>query len=193
MRLLFSSILMGVMGGLSQAQGPPPQIAIDTPYLTSPPHVVEAMLKLARVGSGDTVYDLGCGDGRIVISAATRYGARGVGIDNNPVRIDEARVNARNAGVVDRVNFELNDLFDADIRNATVVAVYLLPDVNLRLRSRLMRELKPGTRIVSHTFDMGDWKPERELNLDRPEQERSYLSRRLMLWIVPSTPRETKP
>jgi len=176
MRLLYSSILMSVLGGLSQAQGPPPQIAIDTPYLTSPQHVVEAMLKLARVGSGDTVYDLGCGDGRIVISAARRYGARGVGIDNNPVRIDEARVNARNAGVVDRVNFELNDLFDADIRNATVVAVYLLPDVNLRLRSRLMNELKPGTRIVSHTFDMGDWKPDREIRVN---------GERILLWTVP--------
>ena len=176
MRLLYSSILMSILGGLSQAQGPPPQIAIDTPYLTSPQHVVEAMLKLARVGSGDTVYDLGCGDGRIVISAARRYGARGVGIDNNPVRIDEARVNARNAGVVDRVNFELNDLFDADIRNATVVAVYLLPDVNLRLRSRLMNELKPGTRIVSHTFDMGDWKPDREIRVN---------GERILLWTVP--------
>ena len=151
---------------LAQGQSPPAQVPIDTPYVTSPPHVVEAMLKLAHVGSGDLVYDLGCGDGRIVISAAKQYGARGVGIDNNPDRIDEARANARVAGVNHRVNFELKDLFDADIGNATVVAVYLLPDVNLRLRSRLVHELKPGTRVVSHNFAMGDWKPDKELSVD---------------------------
>ena len=144
----------------------PDQVPINTPYVTTPPQLVSAMLDLAQVQSGDTVYDLGCGDGRIVISAAKDYGARGVGIDLNPDRIQEARVNARQAGVTDRVTFEQNDLFDADIRNATVVALYLLPEANMRLRSRLMKELKPGTRIVSHSFDMGDWQPDEVRKVD---------------------------
>ena len=151
----------------ANAQSPPAdQIPINTPYVESPTRIVGAMLELAGVGSADTVYDLGCGDGRIVISAAQKYGARGVGIDINPARIEEARANARSAGVTDRVNFEVRDLFDADIRNATVVALYLLPEANLRLRPRLISELKPGTRVVSHSFDMGDWKPDKEAIVD---------------------------
>jgi len=157
----------GVLTSTLVGQDPPAdQIQINTPYVESPPQIVAAMLQLADVNRNDTVYDLGCGDGRIVISAAEKYGARGVGIDLNPARIQEARANAQKAGVVDRVSFEVNDLFEADIRNATVVALYLLPDANLRLRSRLLRELKPGTRIVSHSFAMGDWKPEREMVVD---------------------------
>jgi cyclopropane fatty-acyl-phospholipid synthase-like methyltransferase len=111
-----------------------------------------------------------------VISAAAKYGARGVGIDLNPARIQEARDNARNAGVTDRVSFEVNDLFDADIRNATVVALYLLPEANMRLRTRLLRELKPGTRVVSHSFDMGDWKPDKEKVVDGDH---------VYLWTIP--------
>ena len=113
----------------------------------------------------DTVYDLGCGDGRIVIAAAQRYGARGVGIDLNPARIEEARVNARDAGVDNRISFEAKDLFDVDFRSATVVALYLLPDVNLRLRSRLLSELSQARAVVSHAFGMGDWKPARRSSL----------------------------
>jgi ribosomal protein L11 methylase PrmA len=123
------------------------------------------------------VYDLGCGDGRIVISAARKYGARGVGIDLNPARIEEARANALSAGVSDRVSFEVNDLFDADIRNATVVALYLLPDANIRLRPRLLRDLKPGTRVVSHSFNMGDWKPDKEQMVDGDH---------VYLWTIPN-------
>jgi ribosomal protein L11 methylase PrmA len=134
------------------------------------------MLELAQVTGRDTVYDLGCGDGRIVITAAQKYGAHGVGIDINPARIEEARANARDAGVDDRTSFEAKDLFDANIRSATVVALYLLPDVNLRLRPRLLDELQPGTRIVSHGFDMGDWKPDKELVV---EGEHVYL------WTIP--------
>jgi ribosomal protein L11 methylase PrmA len=134
------------------------------------------MLELANVGNSDVVYDLGCGDGRIVISAARKYGARGVGIDLNPARIEEARANASSAGVSDRVSFEVNDLFDADIRNATVVALYLLPDANIRLRPRLLRDLKPGTRVVSHSFDMGDWKPDKEKLVDGDH---------VYLWTIP--------
>jgi cyclopropane fatty-acyl-phospholipid synthase-like methyltransferase len=172
----FMAILTGLLICVAQAQSPPEQVQINTPYVTSPPQIVHAMLKLAQVGSGDIVYDLGCGDGRVVISAAKNYGARGVGIDNNPARIDEARANAHAAGVTDRVSFALNDLFDADIHNATVVAIYLLPDVNMRLRPRLMRELKPGTRVVSHNFGMGDWKPEKEMLVD---------GERIYLWSIP--------
>jgi len=113
----------------------------------------------------DVLYDLGCGDGRIVITAAKRFGIRGVGIDIDPDRIAEAQENARQAGVADRVKFIKGDLFDADIKEATVVTLYLLPEVNLRLRPKLLSELKPGTRIVSHNYDMGDWKPERSAKL----------------------------
>ncbi|MBA2962598.1 methyltransferase domain-containing protein [Ramlibacter sp. MAH-25] len=120
------------------------------------------MLALAGVDRSDTVYDLGCGDGRIVITAARRHGARGVGIDLNPQRIDDARTNARQAGVGDRVQFQVADLFEADLAPASVVTLYLLPDLNRRLRPRLWQQLRVGTRVISHDFDMGDeWPPER--------------------------------
>ena len=136
------------------------------------------MLKLAGVRKSDVVYDLGCGDGRIVIAATKVYGARGVGIDIDPERIEEARDNARKAGVEALVKFEVGDLFEHDIRNATVVAIYLLPDMNLRLRPKLLSELKPGTRIVSHDFHMGDWKPAKHLLVDAATN--------IYLWTVPA-------
>lgn len=147
----------------------------DVPYVPTPHDVVEQMLKLAGVKKGDVVYDLGCGDGRIVVMAAQRFGARGVGIDINPERIAEAKQNAEQAGVADRVKFLQQNLFDADIREATVVTLYLLPSVNLRLRPKLQQDLKPGARIVSHSFDMGDWKPDKEVE---------YNGRKLYLWII---------
>jgi cyclopropane fatty-acyl-phospholipid synthase-like methyltransferase len=177
MRFIRLSIVTGLLICVAEGQSTlPEQIPINTPYVASPPEIVDVMLKLAKVGSSDTVYDLGCGDGRIVISAAKKFGARAVGIDNNPARIEEARANARTAGVTDRVSFELNDLFDADIRNATVVVVYLLPEVNIRLRARLIRELKPGARVVSHSFNMGDWKPDKDMLVDGDH---------VYLWTVP--------
>lgn len=147
----------------------------DVPYVPTPHDVVEQMLKLAGVKKGDVVYDLGCGDGRIVVMAAQKFGARGVGIDINPERIAEAKQNAEQAGVADRVKFLQQNLFDADIREATVVTLYLLPSVNLRLRPKLQQDLKPGARIVSHSFDMGDWKPDKEVE---------YNGRKLYLWII---------
>ena len=135
------------------------QVSINAPYVATPHDVVDQMLELASVKHGDVVYDLGCGDGRIVIAAAKRFGTRGVGIDNNPDRIREAQANARKAGVAHLVEFRQGDLFDTDLSSATVVALYLLPAVNLELRPKLQRELKTGTRVVSHSFDMGDWKP----------------------------------
>jgi ubiquinone/menaquinone biosynthesis C-methylase UbiE len=141
---------------------PAPHRDPDVPYVPTRQEVVEAMLKMAGVKAADVVYDLGCGDGRIVIAAAQRFGARGVGIDINPTRISEARYNARRAGVEKQVEFQVGDLFEADIREATVVTLYLLPDVNLRLKPKLQRDLRPGTRIVSHDFSMGpDWPAER--------------------------------
>ncbi|HUG76415.1 MAG TPA: class I SAM-dependent methyltransferase, partial [Burkholderiales bacterium] len=136
-----------------------PALARDVPFVPTDQKVVEKMLELARVGPRDIVYDLGSGDGRIVIAAAKK-GARGVGVDIDPQRIEEARENARAAGVEDRVRFVQGDLFKADIGDATVVTLYLLSTVNQRLRPKLLAELRPGTRIVSHAFDMGDWHPQ---------------------------------
>ena len=148
----------------------------DARYVPSPQPVVEAMLGLARVGPADVVYDLGSGDGRIPITAARRYGARGVGIDIDPQRVAEANANARAAGVTDRVSFRNEDLFEADFSEASVVTLFLTPDVNLRLRPRLLRELRPGTRVVSYWHDMGDWKPERVVAADEAN---------LYLWTIP--------
>lgn len=139
----------------------------DVPYVPTRQEVVEAMLKLAGVKTGDIVYDLGCGDGRIVITAIQKYGAnRGVGIDIDPDRIEEANANAKAAGVTTQVKFIEGDLFQADFREATVVTLYLLPSINLKLKPKLLRELKPGTRVVSHDFNMGDdWPPEKEIRV----------------------------
>lgn len=139
---------------------------LDVPYVPTRQVVVDAMLDVAKVKKNDVVYDLGCGDGRIVITAAKKYGATGKGIDLNPERIDEANKNAEEAGVSDLVEFEVGDLFNTDFSKATVVTLYLLPSVNLKLRPILLEQLKPGTRIVSHAFDMGDWQPEQTLKVD---------------------------
>ncbi|WP_262248990.1 SAM-dependent methyltransferase [Parapedobacter soli] len=138
---------------------------LDVPYVPTDQKTVEEMLKLAGVKPGDVVYDLGCGDGRIVITAAAKFGATGVGVDLNPERIKEANANAAAAGVTDKVTFVLGDLFEFDFSKANVVTMYLLPSVNLALRPKLQKELKPGSRIVSHDFDMGDWKPEKTVRV----------------------------
>jgi SAM-dependent methyltransferase len=133
----------------------------DVIFVPTPNTIVNKMLEMAKVTADDVVYDLGCGDGRIVITAAQRYGARGVGIDIDPDRIREATDNVRRAQVTDKVKFIEGDLFEADISGATVVTLYLLTELNLKLRPKLMKDLRPGTRVVSHAFSMGDWKPER--------------------------------
>ncbi len=150
--------------------------APDVPYVPTPQAVVERMLEIARVNQNDIVYDLGSGDGRILITAAQRYGAGGVGIDINPQRIQEANENAQKAGVTYRVQFRQQDLFETDLGDATVVTLYLLPDVNIQLGPKLLRELKPGSRIVSHSFDMGNWKPQRVEQVD---------GNTIYLWVVP--------
>ena len=134
---------------------------LDVPYVPTKQEVVEEMLKIAGVKAGDVVYDLGCGDGRIVITAAKEFGATGIGVDLNPQRIKEANENAKAAGVTDKVTFVEGNLFDFDFSEASVVTLYLLPSVNLKLRPKLLQELKPGSRIVSHDFDMGDWEAEK--------------------------------
>jgi precorrin-6B methylase 2 len=142
------------------------QRELDVPYVPTPPEIVDAMLALAAVKKEDIVYDLGCGDGRVVVTAAKEKGAHGVGIDIDPERINEAKENVEKAGVTDRVEIRQQDLFKADIREATVVMLYLLPSINLKLRPKLWRDLKPGTRVVSHSFDMGDWKPEKQMEVN---------------------------
>ena len=148
----------------------------DVIFVPTPQEVVDAMLKVAKVTKNDVIYDLGCGDGRIPVTAAKAYGARGVGIDIDPQRIKEANENAKTQGVTDKVKFMNADLFETNISEATVVTLYLLPSLNLKLMPKLMKELKPGTRIVSHAFDMGDWKPEQTLNVN---------GRTVYYWTIP--------
>jgi SAM-dependent methyltransferase len=149
----------------------------DVIFVPTPENVVDAMLKVAKVSKNDIVYDLGCGDGRIVIAAAKNYGAHGIGIDVDPQRIAEATKNAETAGVTDKVKFLQQDLFETDIHEATVVTLYLLPSLNQKLRPKLWKELKPGTRVVSHAFDMGDqWPPEQKLDVE---------GRNVYFWTVP--------
>jgi SAM-dependent methyltransferase len=156
---------------------PQPKRQPDIGYVPTPPNVVDGMLKLAGVTANDIVYDLGSGDGRIVIAAAKTYKARGVGIDLNPKLVAEARRNAELAGVADRVRFIEGDFFTADISEATVVTLYLLSSINEKLRPKLLRDLKPGARIVSHWFRMGSWQPDQSANPDKHP---------IWLWRVPS-------
>jgi SAM-dependent methyltransferase len=167
-----------VLGFAVYALAQQPARTPDVRFVPSSPPTVTAMLKLADVRSSDIVYDLGCGDGRIVIAAAKQFGARGVGIDIDPDLVRQARANAKQAGVENLVRFEEGDLFEADIHEATVVTLYLMSGLNLRLRPRLLSDLKPGSRIISHSFTMGDWAPEKEEYVDA-----SFIYR----WTVPET------
>lgn len=149
----------------------------DVIFVPTPNDVVDKMLELAKVTSKDIVYDLGCGDGRIVIAAAQKYGVRAVGVDIDPKRIAEANANAKAAKVTDKVRFIEGDLFETDISEATVVTLYLLTRLNEKLKPKLLKDLKPGTRVVSHAFDMGDWKP---------EQTAQVAASSVYLWRIPS-------
>ncbi|MCC6535731.1 MAG: class I SAM-dependent methyltransferase [Burkholderiales bacterium] len=148
----------------------------DVPYVPTPQVVVDEMLRLAQVGPDDFVIDLGCGDGRIPVTAAAFFGARALGIDIDPGRIAESHRNAKAAGVTGRVEFRQGDLFQLDIAKASVVTLYLLPDINVKLRPRLFELLKPGTRVVSHDFSMGDWKPDRVLTVQK----------KIYFWTMPA-------
>ena len=164
----------------SVAQSSAPKPAAQQPdviYVPTPHEVVDDMLRLANVRKGDVLYDLGSGDGRIAIAAAKKYGIKAVGIDIDPERIREATATAKKAGVTNLVEFRQEDLFKADFREATVITLYLLPDLNVKLRPKLWEEMKPGTRIVSHQFDMGTWKPEKRLESN---------GRTVYFWTVPA-------
>jgi len=174
-------LAFAVTAPYSAQQAAPPRQP-DVIYVPTPADVVNAMLRLANVTSTDLIYDLGSGDGRIVIAAAKMYGARGVGIDIDPERTREATANAQKNGVADKVTFRTEDLFVADISPATVVTLYLSGPVNARLAPKLMKELRPGTRIVSHAFDLGNW---------RPQQKTSVSQRPIFLWTVPA-PSDTR-
>lgn len=186
MRISFGFIVAAALStSLALAQKAGPSRKPDVPYIPTTGTAVKAMLELAEVKSSDIVYDLGCGDGRIVIAAAKSYGAHGVGIDIDPMLVREAKNNARQAGVERRVEFREQDLFQANFREATVVTLFLLPAINKRLLPQL-EALKPGTRIVSNTFEIGDWKPVREIVVkEDPDDDYYFGSHRLFLWIVP--------
>jgi SAM-dependent methyltransferase len=167
---------LALAGGLSVASVQAQEPRLDVIYVPTPQEVVDRMLELAKVGPGDYMIDFGCGDGRMVVTAAKR-GARGYGVDINPQRIKEANENAKAAGVTDKVEFKIANLFEEDLSKADVMAMYLLTDINLRLRPKILDTMKPGTRIVSHAFDMGDWKPEVHENVS---------GRNVYFWIVPA-------
>ncbi len=181
---LRSAVVLGIMLTIAAAgcgrEAPKPAAHGPTdppvPYITTPPEVVDAMLALGGVTKTDVLYDLGSGDGRIVVEAARKLGARGVGIEIDPALVEAAKTNARQAGVADRATFLAQDLFDTDLREATVVTLYLLPEINIQLRPKLMRELRPGSRIVSHQWDMGPWAPDKTVQIG---------DHKLYLWVIP--------
>ena|ERR671931_1817365 len=172
MRLVLA-LLLSAAAAAATAQSQQP----DVIFVPTPQEVVDAMLKLANVHQGDVLYDLGSGDGRIPVTAAKRYGIRAYGIDIDPQRIQEANENAKKNGVTHLVQFRREDLFKTNFKEATVVTLYLLPDLNVKLRPRLLAELKPGTRVVSHQFDMGTWKPDKKVELSA--------GRTIYLWTIP--------
>ena len=172
--LLLATLAFPALAQQSQAPTREP----DVIFVPTPQEVVDGMLKLAGVGPKDIVYDLGCGDGRTVVTAVKKFGAsRAVGIDIDPERIADSNATAKEAGVTDKVKFIQGDLFEADIKEATVVTLYLLTSLNQKLRPKLWRDLRPGTRIVSHAFDMGDWQPEKTEDVD---------GRKIYFWTIPN-------
>ena len=171
---------IGFGGQAAPAQGRGSLRPPDVHYEPTAPDVVQVMLRLADVKAGEMVYDLGCGDGRIVIAAVREFGARGVCVDIDPRRIAESRENARVAGVADRIRFLNQDLLEADVSEAAVVMLFLSPALNLKVRPKLLRELKPGARVVSHWHDMGDWKPQKTVRVTSNGRERF-----VYLWTIP--------
>ncbi len=181
-----AALLLGVFGiigfalaagGASTSSKVEKKPKLDVGYQPTPYEIVAKMLTMADVRKDDLVYDLGCGDGRVVVMAAKERGAKGVGVDLDPKRIRESRENARKAGVADQVRFFQQDLFKTEIGEATVVMLYLWPEVNIRLRPKLFAELKPGTRVLSHNHDMGEWEP---------DQYAEILKHRIYSWVIPA-------
>lgn len=184
--VLLACCLLGLaLPEAAQTQAPAQAPSSLAPYVPTPQDVVDRMLALAGVTADDVVYDLGCGDGRIVITAAKKYGARGVGVDIDPDRIKESEANAKAAGVESRVSFRMQDAMTVDVSPATVVTLYLLSSSNAKLRPILTKQLRPGARIISHAFGMGDWKPEKtEVFTDAGGTQRT-----LHRWVVDGTVR----
>jgi SAM-dependent methyltransferase len=176
-RKLWITFLVVGMASILGSSGSSQTRIPDVHYEPTPQLIVEELLKMAEVNQNDILYDLGCGDGRFVITAAKKYGARGVGIDIDPQRIKESVQNAYISGVTDKVKFIEGDLFDMDIREATLVSLFLLPELNLQLRPKLLKDLKPGSRVVSHEFDMDDWQPDK---MGRMGRNKYYF------WVVPT-------
>lgn len=176
---LVAAILAALFLSVAKAVAQPAQsdVALDVVYIPTPQSLVERMLEIAEVKPGELVMDLGCGDGRMVVTAANKFGARGVGVDIDPVRINEARENARRAGVADKVELRIGDLFEVDISKADVLAIYLLNEINERLRPKILATMKPGSRVVSHAFHMGDWKP---------DELRTFVEGQVYFWVVPA-------
>jgi len=171
----YSTVLIagfGISAALAQSEP-----RLDVIYVPTPQALVDRMLQMAEVKANDFVIDLGCGDGRMVVTAASKYGARGYGVDINPVRVEEANANAKKAGVTDKVSFKIADLFQEDISKASVMTMYLLNEINLRLRPKILSDLKPGSRVVSHAFTMDDWEPDQR---DVVENKNIYF------WYVPA-------
>ena len=184
---VFNQVLLALAGvalltSAAHAAGDQPSV----PYVPTPQAVVDRMLEMAKVTAADYLIDLGSGDGRIVVTAAKKFGARGFGVDLNPLRIDEANANARKMGVTDKVAFYQRNLFDTDLSQATVITMYLLPRVNLELRPKLL-QLKPGTRLVSHDFDMGDWKADASARMDANDKfSGAGGDSDVYFWVVPA-------
>jgi SAM-dependent methyltransferase len=180
LKLLASALLLlcaAAAATAAEESATRPKRKLDVWYVPTPHEIVDRMLDIAKVRTGDVVYDLGCGDGRMVIAAAKKFGTRGVGVDLDPARIREARANAKQAGVDGLVTFQVGDMFQTDIREATVVMLYLLPELNRRLKPKLFAELRPGARVVSHDWDMGhDWPPDQYVKLGGDG---------IYLWIMP--------
>jgi hypothetical protein len=177
---LAATALLGQGPALAQDYG-------DTPYVQTPQNVVEKMLEIAKVGLGDYVIDLGSGDGRMVITAAKKHGARGFGVDLDRELVRLANRRAAEAGVADRAVFYQRDLYQTDVSRATVITIYLLPEVNLMVRPKLLAQLKPGTRIVSHDYDMGEWPPDLALVMDAPDKPVGADKKsRVFYWVVPA-------
>ncbi len=176
---IFSALLVGAGAGRAQQEG-------DVPYVGTPPQVVEVMLSMANVGPGDYVVDLGCGDGRLVITAAKTRGARGYGVDIDASLVNEAQHAAQREGVQDRVRFEARNLYVTDFSRASVLTLYLFPRVNLDLRPRFFRELKPGTRVVSHEFDFGNWTPDAQRTVEVPDKPYGPPRSTVYFWVIPA-------
>jgi hypothetical protein len=181
--LAFATPLFGAMDVPAQVE----EKDLDTPYVPTPQVVVNRMLELAQIKPGDTVIDLGSGDGRIMITAAQKYGARGFGVELNPRLVQSSNEEAHRAGVADRIKFLQQDLFKTDFRDADVLTLYLLPDVNMELRPKILAELKAGTRVVSHDYGMGVWRPDVEETVPAPDKTVGVRKEsKVYLWIVPA-------